>query len=256
MKDQILRPEGNFSFVPAHGTYCSDVLPQTGYQIVHATFVQALPLSAGFEAIQAHLAGCGRPVQALCGLELRIAQALGFTDFDSFNQKYVALLDQYQLRNNAGESPRATMTRTNVAPETHAAKPSEPSIFAFSYVVAGSRTAGRKSFVCSGSGELAGTGRDSIISLGDTSPVGLRAKARWVMQNYDQRIADLGLSWADVTCVNLYCVHPPTSFFEPEMLTVMGRHAGLGVHWHYARPPIIEIEFEADLRGAALEEYL
>lgn len=256
MHNQILRPEGNFSFVPAHGTYCSDVLPHSGFQLVHATFVQSLPLVAGFAAIQAHLAGRGRPVQALCGLELRISEALGFPDFDSFNQKYMALLDQYQLRNSEGESARATMTRTNVAPETPAAKPSEPSIFAFSYVVPGSRLAGRKSFVCSGSGELAGTGRDSIIALGDTSPPGLRAKAHWVMQNYDQRIASLGLSWADVTCVNLYCVHSPTSFFEQEMLHVMGRHASLGVHWHYARPPIIEIEFEADLRGAAIEEYL
>ena len=256
MNNLILRPEGNFSFVPAHGTYCKDVLPHSGFQLVHATFVQAVPLVGGFAAIQAHLAGCGRTVQALCGLELRISEALGFPDFDSFNRTYVALLDQYRLRNTDGEATLATMTRTNVAPETPAAKPSEPSIFAFSYVVPGSRSAGRKSFVCSGSGELAGTGRDSIIALGDTSPNGLRAKAHWVMQNYDQRIAGLGLSWADVTCVNLYCVHPPASFFEQEMLHVMGRHAGLGVHWHYARPPIIEIEFEADLRGAALEEYL
>lgn len=256
MSNQIQRPEGNFSFVPAHGTYCSDVIPHSGFQVVHATFVQSVPLVAGFEAIEAHLAGCGRPVHALCGLELRISQALGFRDFDSFNQNYVALLDQYRLRNNEGEATRATMTRTNVAPETPAAKPSEPSIFAFSYVVPGLRSGSRKSFVCSGSGELAGTGRDSIVALGDTSPDGLRAKARWVMQNYDRRITGLGLSWADVTCVNLYCVHPPTSFLEQEMLHVMGRHAWLGVHWHYARPPIIEIEFEADLRGTAIEQYL
>jgi hypothetical protein len=247
----INRPDGNFDYVPGHGTYCSDVLPHDGYQVAHATFVRPMALKPAFEAIKSHLAGLGRPMTALCGMELRIAQALSFDGFGAFNAEYIALLNHYGLR----DGERATMTRTNVAPEMPAAKPPSPSVYAFSYIVPGARV-GRKSFVCSGSGELAGNGRESIVQLGDISPEGLRQKARWVMQQYDKRLPSLGLAWADATNVNLYCVHSPMSFFVSEMLEVMGAGAWLGVHWHYARPPILEIEYEADVRGTALEMYL
>ena len=256
MNNQYSRPEGNFSFVPAHGTYCRDVLPHSGYQVAHSTFVNPMPLDLGFDTIATHLKRLGRPIQALCGMELRIPNALGFEDFAAFNHQYVTLLDTHNLRVGAGDNVKATMTRTNVAPETTAAKPGQASVYAFSYVVPGSRASGQKSFVCSGSGELTGTSRDSIIALGDTSPTGLQLKARWVMQMYAARLPSLGLSWADATGINLYCVHSLTSFFEQEILNVMGSSAWLGVHWHYARPPVLDIEFEADVRGTALEEYI
>ncbi len=254
--NQVARPEGNFSFVPAHGTYSRDVLPHDGYQIVHATFALPMPLVTGFDVIKTHLSGLGRPIQALCGMELRIPNALGFEEFGDFNLQYVKLLDTHKLRIGTGSDTKATMTRTNVAPETAAAKPIESSVFAFSYVVPGSRTSGRKSFVCSGSGELTGNTRDSIVALSDVSPSGLQAKAHWVMQMYAARLLSLGLSWQDATTINLYCVHSPNSFFEQEILSVMGSSAWLGVHWHYARPPVLDIEFEADVRGTALELYL
>ncbi|MBU6361080.1 MAG: hypothetical protein WCL57_17270 [Chloroflexota bacterium] len=247
----INRPEGNFNYVPGHDVYCSDVLPHDGYQVAHATFTQPIALVPAFAAIQTHLAGLGRPITALCGMELRIANALTFDGFGSFNAEYIALLNSYGLR----DGNRGTMTRTNVAPEMPAAKPKSPSVYGFSYIVPGVRTE-HKSFVCSGSGELAGSTRETIVKLGDISPEGLREKARWVMQMYDKRLPTLGLSWADVTNVNLYCVHSPMSFFVSEMLDVMGAGAWLGVHWHYTRPPIVEIEFEADVRGTAFEVYL
>lgn len=256
MDSHVARPEGNFSFVPAHGTYSRDVLPHDGYQIVHATFAQPVPLVTSFDVIKTHLSSLGRPIHALCGMELRIPNALGFDEFADFNLQYVKLLDTHNLRIGQGNDTKATMTRTNVAPETVAAKPRQSSVFAFSYVVRGSRASGQKSFVCSGSGELTGATRDSIVALADISPSGLQAKARWVMQMYAARLLSLGLSWQDVTTINLYCVHSPNSFFEQEILTVMGSSAWLGVHWHYARPPILDIEFEADVRGTALELYL
>ena len=251
----INRPEGNFNYAsgqaPWNAVHCSDVLPHDGYQVVHATFIQAVALVPAFEAIQAHLAGLGRPMTALCGLELRIANALTFDGIKAFNAEFIARLNSYGLR----DDNRATTTRTNVAPELSIAKPKLPSVYGFSYIVPGAR-AGYKSFVCSGSGELAGGTRDTIVKLGDISPEGLREKARWVMQMYDKRLPTLGLSWADATTVNLYCTHSPMSFLVSEMLGVMGVGAWLGVHWHYACPPIIETEFEADVRGTALEVYL
>ena len=248
----IERPEGNYSYVAGHGTYCRDAVPHEGYAVAHAVFVDPPPLARGFELIKAYLGGLGRPMAALCGAELRIREPLSFDGFGAFNVTYIALLDSYGLRQNA----LGTMTRTNVSPEVAAAKPAESSLFGFSFIVPGRRTGNHKTFVSSGSGELAGDGREAIVRLGDTSADGMREKVRWVMHAISSRLPGLGLSMDDVTHANLYCVHPPESYLESEVLSVLGARAGLGVHWHYTRPPILELEFEADLKGVLHEVYL
>ena len=84
----------------------------------------------------------------------------------------------------------------------------------------------------------------------------MREKARWVMDSIVGRLPGLGVSVADVTTVNLYCVHPPASYLASEVLAPLGARAGLGVHWYYARPPILEVEFEADLKGTLHDTHL
>ncbi len=247
----IERNEGNYRYVAGHGTYCNDVVPGPGHAVAHAVFATAQPLARGLEFIQSYLAGLGRPMAALCGAELRIREALSFAGFAALNATYIALLDTYNLRQNG----LGTMTRTNVAPEVAAAKPTEPGIFGFSYIVPGAPT-GRRTFVSSGSGELAGEGREGIVRLGDSSVDGMREKTRWVMRAISSRLPGLGVSIEDVTHVNLYTVRPLDAILEHEVLDVLGARAGMGVHWHYARPPIVELEFEADLKGVLHEAYL
>jgi hypothetical protein len=41
-----------------------------------------------------------------------------------------------------------------------------------------------------------------------------------------------------------------------EILPRLGAAGQHGVTWHYARPPIVSIEYEMDLRGGAGEESL
>ena len=132
----------------------------------------------------------------------------------------------------------------------------QPVFFGFSYTVLGRRPGGRKTFVSSGAGELPGSGRESIIRLGDTSPGGMREKARWVMASLVGRLPGLGVGVEDVTTVNLYCVHPPESYLTNEVLAPLGARAGLGVHWYFARQPILEVEFEADLKGTLHDTHL
>lgn len=251
------RPEGQFDFVPGSGTYCSDAVPRDGYAIAHAVFVEPLPLARGFEAAVAHLAAVGRPAAALCGAEVRIPEPLTFGGFDAFNAEYIAQLDARGLRvKGADGALLGTMTRTNVAPEPKAAKPAGPALFGFSYTVPGRRPGGRKTFVSAGAGELPGGTRESIIRLGDTSPAAMREKAHWVMGSVVGRLPGLGVSVSDVTHVNVYCVHSADGYWASEVLPPLGPIAGLGAHWFYSRPPILEVEFEVDLKGVMTEVWL
>ena len=83
-----------------------------GYQVVHATLRRPMPYRKGFELIDAHLRGEGRPRAALCAIELRIPEPLTPGGFDSFNEGYRALLTEWDILIE-GENPIA---RTNVAP--------------------------------------------------------------------------------------------------------------------------------------------
>ena len=94
------------------------------------------------------------------------------------------------------------VARTNVAPL--ADPPSEPCLYAFSYVrpAAG---AVPPTFVVAGSGEYDET--DGIHRAGESSVDALRAKAAWVMREMTARLEALGVGWAAVNRTNVYTVH-------------------------------------------------
>ncbi len=248
------RLEGQFQFVPGSATFCNGVVAMPGYAIAHATFHQPLPFAQAFEAIRRHLESLGRPMAALCGAELRIPQPLSFEGFKALNAGYIAQLEAHGLQLDG----QGTMTRTNVAPEPRAIAPDEPGIHAFSYTVPRSQPDARQAFVGSGIGELRDgpPSRESIVRAGESSPEAMQDKARYVMGAIQRQMANLGVSWADVTNTNMYTVHSPFHFLEPELLAVMGPAARYGVHWFYSRPPIQEVEFEVDVRGTAEELFL
>ena len=219
------------------------------YAITHATFRRPRPVAQAFADIQAYLAGLGRPMQAVCGFQLRSPKPFTFAGFADFNQGYVELLQQYQLHID-GKGPAA---RTNVCPEPLATAPVEPSIYAFSYTVP---TASKEvNFVAAGAGEIkpAPFARDSIVRLGETTPDAMREKAAFVMSVLTSAMADLGVGWQNSTATNIYTVHSIESYFVSDILNPMGENAIHGAHWFYTRPPILEIEFEMDVRGVAQE---
>jgi hypothetical protein len=65
----------------------------------------------------------------------------------------------------------------------------------------------------------------------------------------DGRLKGLGVAWADVTTTNVYTVHNIGPILAGEILPRLGAAKRHGATWHYARPPIVSIEYEMDLRG-------
>ena len=103
--------------------------------------------------------------------------------------------------------------------------------------------------MASGSGEAPegpGTYRDNAIRLGDTSEAGLREKARWVLGEMERRMSALGFGWQSATGTHLYTVHDVHPFMATELA---GRGAmKSGLSWHFARPPVEDLDYEMDVR--------
>lgn len=238
---------GGYSFLRGISPYSAGAIAHQGFAIEHARFRVPLALGAGFDAIEAYLEAQGRPRTALCGIELRSPRPFTFQGFADFNVRYVDILRRWDLLQD-GLNPVA---RTNVAPELD--PPTEPSLFAFSFTVI---SAGAKpSFVVAGAGELPEGSLDphDVVRKGETSTEALREKARFVMGLMEARLKGLGTHWAGLTQTNLYTVHPVCPWLKTEVIAKMGPAHLQGVNWYLARPPIVSIEFEMDLRGVARE---
>lgn len=80
---------------------------------------------------------------------------------------------------------------------------------------------------------------------------GLREKARWVLGETERRMAALGFNWATATATQLYTVYDIHPFFAEELVKRGATPAGLT--WHFARPPVQELDYEMDVRAAARE---
>ena len=106
-------------------------------------------------------------------------------------------------------------------------------------------------FVAAGSGELrpGPASRASVVRPDETSADALREKAAHVMGVMQARLTGLGATWADVTAVGVYTVHPLESFLATEVLAAMGPAGIHGVHWYLSHPPIAGLAYEMDLRG-------
>lgn len=241
--------EGGYRYIEGVFQYSAGVAAQGGFEIERARLARPLPIAEGFAAVEEHLTAIGRPTTALCAFELRSPAPFTETGFVEFNREYVQTLERWGLYSD-GFNPVA---RTNVCPESNA--PAEPSIYAFSYTLPkGSVRVERGSFIIAGGGEAregAGEYRDSIVRLGDTSVDGLRAKLRFVMAEMEARLAALGFDWQDVSSTQAYTVHDIGSLVREE---IAGKGAAVGgLEWHFCRPPVVDIEYEMDVRGAARE---
>ena len=88
----------------------------------------------------------------------------------------------------------------------------------------------------------------------DLSPGGMLAKVRHVHGIMEARMASLGFGWADTTATQVYTMHDIHPFMADEVLRRgAGRH---GATWHFCRPPVIDLEYEVDCRGVAVERVL
>lgn len=243
----IENPKGNYRFLKGISPYSAGAAAMPGYEIERARLNPPLPLSKGFAAIERHLKAVGRSRHALCAMELRSPRPFSFQGFSEFNAGYVGILKSWDLFVD-GLNPVA---RTNVALEI--AGPPEPSVFGFSYTVP-IRGSGA-TFVIAGAGELPEGSLDphDVVRRGETSEAAMREKAQFVMGLMEGRLHGLGADWASVTATDIYTVHDIHPFLAGIVLDKMGPAASQGVTWNYARPPIVSIEYEMDMRGCRRE---
>jgi hypothetical protein len=237
---------GNYYFLRGIAPYSAGVTAEAGFEIVHVRLSHYLPLRAGFDAIASHLQQAGRPMQAMCGMELRSPKPFSFAGFDEFNAGYVDVLKQWDLVD--GVNPIA---RTNVAPAVN--PPGEPAVYGFSYTVPSS--AKRKTFVVAGAGELpeGSLHPHDVVRAGESSPAAIQEKMRFVIGLMEGRLKGLGVRWNDVTVSEIYSVHDIHPFLKTELLERQEEGGAHGFTWHYSQPPIEGIEYEMDLRGCVTE---
>jgi hypothetical protein len=245
-------PSGDYHYLPGISAFSSGTVARPGHEIVHVTLSAPFPWREGFGRIEHHLLReVKRPRSALCGIELRSPAPFSFDGFDTFNEGYRALLGAWGVL--VGEDN--PIPRTNVAPV--AAAPVEVALYAFSYTqpAEGHAAEAQATFIVAGAGELSDRGQapGGIVRHGDTSPDGMREKARFVMSTMQERLRALGGDWRRVTTIDIYTAQPIHALVLEEVLKPAGAAAIHGVHWYPSHPPILGLEYEMDMRGVARE---
>jgi len=244
--DVIVFKEGGYRYIRAGFQFSSGVAAEAGFEIERARLARPLPLAAGFAAVEAHLAALGRPSTAFAACELRSAEPFTEQGFEDFNRAYVKTLARWGIFRNEVNP----VARTNVCPQYE--KPSEPVLYAVSYTVPARQRRG--SFIVAGGAEVRGGPEGyaaRTVRYGETSPDALREKLRFVVELMEQRLRALGFSWQDALSTQAYTVHDIGALVGPEIASRGAAPGGLA--WHVARPPVVGLEFEMDVRGAARE---
>ena len=239
-------PKGNYKFVSGRGMpFSSGALADPGFAIVHASFSPLVRLADGYGAIERHLHKAGRPLNAVCGIELRIPDALTPAAFDEFNRGYLERIAAWGVMIDRMNP----IARTNVAPAVPML--AEPSIYGFYYTVP-EPGALRPAFVLAGAPEMATRedGKREIVAAGDISSDALRRKTLCVLDNLGRLLSEMKLEWKDTSAVNLYTIHDLHPLFAADLLPTIGEAARRGIRWHYSRPPVIGLELEIDCYAA------
>lgn len=250
MSDVIAFAPGAYRYIRAVFQYSGGIAAEPGYQVERARFMQPLPLAEAFVAIEAHLKALGRPPAAFAACELRSPAPFTDQGFYDFNKQYVTTLARWGIYNE-GDALLNPVARTNVCPMYD--KPAVPSMYAFSYTVPAVQST-RATFIVSGGGDAKESGpsyRERIVRAGDTSPEALREKVSFVIAEMERRMKLLGVGWNDAVTTQIYTVQN-VGHLIGELLASRGAAAG-GVVWNYMRPPVVDLEFEMDVRGAGRE---
>jgi hypothetical protein len=239
-------PAGNYRFIPAVFQYSSGAAADSGFEVERVRFDKLLPLAEGFAQAAKYIRAAGRPLMSFCACELRSPAAFTEEGFRTFNQHYVKTLAEWGIFDGTVNP----VARSNVCPEID--PPSEPSFYAFSFT---RPSAGATpSFVIAGGAELrggSGSYPERIVRYKDLSPDALKEKVGFTVASMEERLGEFGFGWKDTAAVQAYTVHD----FHPVMTDELVRRgaARSGLTWHFARPPVVDLEYEMDCRRVARE---
>ena len=238
---------GGYRYIPAVFQYSGGVAAEPGFTIERIRFHRPVPLRAGFAEIARIIQASGRPLTAFCACELRSPAPFTEEGFRAFNEIYVETLREWGLFDGRTNP----VARSNVCPEID--PPAEPSFHAFSYTLAAGSD-DPPSFVVAGSGEAmegGSTYRERTVRFGETSADAMREKAHYVLDEMERRLNALGFGWADANAAQVYTVHDIHPFLADEIVR-RGAMAH-GLTWHFARPPVRDLEYEMDCRAVSVE---
>jgi hypothetical protein len=238
-------PAGNYRFIPAVFQYSSGAAADSGFEVERVRFDSLLPLAEGFAQAAKYIQAAGRPLTSFCACELRSPGAFTEDGFRKFNEHYVKTLAEWKIFDGTTNP----VARSNVCPEID--PPAEPSFYAFSFTRPGPAM---PSFVIAGGAELRGgngTYPERIVRYKDLSPDAMKEKVRFTVGSMEERLGEFGYGWKDTTAVQAYTVHD----FHPVVVDELVRRGALrsGLAWHFARPPVVDLEFEMDCRRVARE---
>ncbi|MCY1267072.1 2-amino-5-chloromuconate deaminase [compost metagenome] len=234
---------GNYRILPSGAAYCAGIIPDQGFEVVRAELQGWIPLEQAYAFIEQHLKSLGRPVQAFCGIELRVPAPLTMESWSSFNVPYLA-----QLRNwGLVFSDYSGVCRSNIALDLY--PPSVTSMCAFSYTIP--TDAPGPTFLLSGQADISGDGK--VIADGDTGPAAMQTRTRFTIEAVSETLTKLGFSWQDTTRAALFHTHDIPELWGPTLLGKIGEPIRRGVLVYRARPPIAGGEVELEARAVRKE---
>ena len=206
-----------------------------------------LPLAEGFAQIAKYIQAAGRPLTSFCACELRSPAAFTEDGFRAFNQHYVKTLAEWGLFDGTTNP----VARSNVCPEID--PPAEPSFYAFSFTRPSQSAT--PSFVIAGSAEAREGGAtypERTVRYRDLSPDGPEGEGPFHGRRHGTAAwRQFGFGWKDTTAVQAYTVHDFHPVFADELVRRGAARSGLT--WHFARPPVIDLEYEMDCRRVMRE---
>jgi hypothetical protein len=139
----VANERGGYLFVPGTPFFSLGAVAVSGFEVVRATFRSPPAFPDGLDAVQRHLRAVGRPMQAVCGFELRNGRQATVPEFMTFNDSYIDRLRRAGML-VSGQMP---LVRSNlVITGTDASH----RIHAFSYTVPASSPSSLRTFVVAG----------------------------------------------------------------------------------------------------------
>lgn len=239
-------PAGSYRYLPAVFQYSSGVAANADFEIERVRFDTWLPLADGFARIADYILAADRPLTSFCACELRSPAVVDEAGFRKFNEHYVKTLAEWGIFDGTNNP----VARSNVCLEID--PPSEPSFYAFSFTRPS--LGAKPTFVIAGGAEARGgpgTYPERITRYRETSPDAFREKTRMTMSNMEERLGEFGFSWKDTTATQIYTVQD----FHPVVADELVKRGASrqGMTWHFARPPVVDLEFEMDTRRVMRE---
>ena len=241
----IAHPLGAYRFLPGTAFLSFAAVAADGFEIVRAALQTPRPFPQCLADIEKYLKALGRPMHALCGLELRNGRPVTRDEFNAFNESYVERLRPAGLL----VGHRVPIARTNVA-ATGGSDGHELHAFTYTVPTLVSDTAKGPTFVLSAAPDSRAA---TVIAQGDTSPTGLQQKLSFIVDTLNTRMDVMGLDWNDITGVQLYTLHDVHALLPALLLARLGRARRYGVQWHHAQPPVQGADVELDFRSIRIE---